>query len=213
MTREAIAKELIEGIQKYLESIKMKKEFKVGDRVRFRFDDTPKRTGVIADICHASNPITIAVKDAEGVIYTAIPSYLKKVKDKQPKLLPFNLDEALAGKAVVTRDGTPIVKFYQDGDSALVNFPYRGTDGQATHEYTGMGTYHEDGKKDHRDLFMKPEPKKKKTYWVNVYSDMVSNEKAPIKRDFYIGCEHYNTKEEAYAKRGAMSIKTIKIKL
>ena len=79
---------------------------------------------------------------------------------------PFNLQEALAGKPVVTRDGAKVTSF--------VIFPvkkyslYGMIEGRgAPDNFTELGQFWGNGTPSYNDLFMASE---KKEGWVNVYS-------------------------------------------
>ena len=117
------------------------------------------------------------------------------------QLKPFNLEQALAGAPVVTRNGRPIVelKYLQtssklavvrkEPDDKLISYfvPCDGKLG-ATIDYT-------------TDLFMAPT---KKEGWVNIYNPSSKNLNG-------VSGFAYNSREEAVANRGSGCITTIKI--
>lgn len=88
-----------------------------------------------------------------------------KVKVTQ-SLIPFNLERALAGDPVVTRDRRKVIRTNcTDIDVrrpvvVLIEYDDRLT------AYTLTGCYRVDGREDNYDLFMAP---KIKTYWVNIW--------------------------------------------
>lgn len=101
-------------------------------------------------------------------------------------LKPFNLERALAGEPVVTRDGTETVKNIIDcgfgSNPVIVEF----NDGDETHTYSRVGKFYKHGTECRLDLFMAPV---EKTVWVNVYQE----EKGGI----ITGVSTYSTKKEA----------------
>ena len=85
------------------------------------------------------------------------------VKDK---MIKFDLEKALAGEKVVTRDGrevTQIHKFDISDDN-----PIFGVISDKVFSYVDTGEYHHDKRESAHDLFMAP---KKLSGFVNVYSD------------------------------------------
>jgi hypothetical protein len=83
----------------------------------------------------------------------------------EKELIPFNLERALAGDPIVTRDGRKVLQ--------IAYFPIAAKDNQIValiehNEY--LSHYHRDGsyysEKSAEDLFM---AQKTKTYWVNIY--------------------------------------------
>ena len=114
---------------------------------------------------------------------------------------PFNLEQALAGAPVVTRNGCPIVelKYLQttgnlavvrkEDDEKLISYfvPCNGKLGE-TIEYT-------------TDLFMAPA---KKEGWVNIYHP-------PVKNLNGVSWFAYNSREEAIANQASGYIATAKI--
>jgi hypothetical protein len=77
---------------------------------------------------------------------------------------PFNLERALAGDPVVTRDGRPVTQL------TLFNIPGRfplvGVVDNSNESWTPTGLFCVNGKTSYFDLFMAP---KKRTVWVNLY--------------------------------------------
>jgi hypothetical protein len=82
-------------------------------------------------------------------------------------MIAFNLERALAGEPVITRNGDEVyelVKF-----DSLKNYPIVGVIGNLLYRWTidGKEFSHHSGKSS-LDLFMKP---KENALWVNVYKD------------------------------------------
>ena len=78
---------------------------------------------------------------------------------------PFNLEEALAGKPVVTRQGIPVTQIVHFKN---VNNRYEifGVLNNEIESWTILGEYNKSLNNHARDIFMLPE---KKSIWVNVY--------------------------------------------
>lgn len=107
---------------------------------------------------------------------------------------PFNLDEAKAGKPLVTRDGRKArfiahvpecridwrLQAYIDGDEFIRSFNENGV-------YNGVGNL---------DLFMASE---KRTGWINIYPNKLT------------GKEIFETENEAFVRRTRDAIATIRI--
>lgn len=77
---------------------------------------------------------------------------------------PFNLEAALKGEKVVTRDGrevTQLVKF-----DAMEIYPLKGVMNRQVHAWTEKGEFNNEVREHNYDLFMAP---KEVTLWVNVY--------------------------------------------
>lgn len=115
---------------------------------------------------------------------------------------PFNLQEALAGKPVVTRDGRKVTEIYHFKTGTSVYSVHACIDG-CIREYTQRGTYYETGNGSDFDLFME-EPVVEG--WVNILctSDGILRVSSTV----------YATKELALANICAHScnyVKTIKI--
>jgi hypothetical protein len=87
-----------------------------------------------------------------------------------PKLLPFNLERALAGDPVVYRDGTPVIEVtrFKSGNvlKPVISLANRGV----TVSHYETGTVYVAVASGH-DLFMAAKTKTKKV-WVNLYGDM-----------------------------------------
>ena len=82
---------------------------------------------------------------------------------------PFNLEEAIQGKPLVTRDGRKILDFhYFEPISKSNRYPIQAiTDGcNVLKGFTLDGKYKYNTEESNNDLFMYEEPK---TYYVNVY--------------------------------------------
>ena len=109
---------------------------------------------------------------------------------------PFDLEKALAGAKVVTRDGrevTQLTKFDVRGD-----FPLTGIIQNQRESFKLNGKY-SDHIESHYDLFMAPQ---KQSIWVNVYS----SEKGKL------FCLTYYSKQEANKSQSSANfIKTIEI--
>ena len=81
------------------------------------------------------------------------------------KLEKFNLERALAGEPVITRDGkevTQLVKF----DAPEANYALRGVIDGEIKSWTTDGRFATFSENSPKDLFMKP---KENAIWVNVY--------------------------------------------
>ena len=78
---------------------------------------------------------------------------------------PFNLEEALAGKPVVTRDGRKVTELYLF-KTANSSYPLRVCIDKDIKDYTDRGTYYAKDTTSEHDLFME-EPIIES--WVNVY--------------------------------------------
>jgi hypothetical protein len=76
----------------------------------------------------------------------------------------FNLERALAGEPVITRDGRPVTQLtlFEIGG----NFPLKGVVDRNFGTFTKTGSFHENRENHPWDLFMAPE---KKFIWVNIY--------------------------------------------
>jgi len=80
---------------------------------------------------------------------------------------PFDLEAALAGEPVVTRDGRP-VKIAGYNPDANENTRIIGWIGSCSYVWYDKGSYW-NGATDDKDLFMAEKPKIKKEGWVNIY--------------------------------------------
>ena len=87
-----------------------------------------------------------------------------KQKQKESKMKPFNLEEALAGKPVRTRDGQVVSELHRFKSQDL-DEPLAGIVDDSVHCWTLAGEYFENGITNF-DLFMAVE---KKQCWKNVY--------------------------------------------
>jgi hypothetical protein len=109
----------------------------------------------------------------------------------------FNLERALAGEPVCTRDGnevTQLVKF--DIDSS---YNVHGVINRNAECFKIDGRYKDDGLSN-KDLFMKPI---ENAIWVNVYKDYNGK--------LFAGCSYDSEKEAVEAIGGYPKIRTIKI--
>lgn len=113
---------------------------------------------------------------------------------------PFNLEEALNGAKVITRDGrfvTQLIKFNADEKETLY-----GVVGKEIASWKDDGRWGE--KEHHIDLFMFVEPVR---IWVNIFKRYNGN-------DIYVGGNRYKSKEDAINsldKNDPDYIKTIEI--
>lgn len=77
----------------------------------------------------------------------------------------FNLEEALKGEAVITREGTPIIEIFKM--KTVADYPVLVVNRDGFPRcYTEQGKYYLDDDENPEDLFMAPEFK---TMWANVY--------------------------------------------
>ena len=85
-----------------------------------------------------------------------------------PKLLPFNLEQALAGAQVVTRDGRPVLGITDFSvHTPNLEYPIVGIIGSSTQSFTKNGVFHLAEKQTCFDLFLvEPEPKRVVAYHV-----------------------------------------------
>src|SRR5271165_532339 len=85
---------------------------------------------------------------------------------------PFNLNEALAGAKVVTRNGKPVTEFklFSLVDDSETQ-PLRVVVGGYIEAYTAEGKYYASATESEYDLFMEV---KTATKWINVYKTWVS---------------------------------------
>ena len=89
---------------------------------------------------------------------------------------PFNLEEALAGKPVVTRDGRKVSEFYHFKTQTTPYSVSAVIDG-SRYGYSIDGRYHPSDESN-LDLFMRPE---KRSFWTNIYPwGVTSNESKEI---------------------------------
>lgn len=106
---------------------------------------------------------------------------------------PFNLEQALAGKPVVTRDGRPVTQlhlFKVDNPFPLCGL----TENNRIHQWSENGKQFLEGD-NAGDLFMASE---KKSGWINIYPMCCSP-------------SFYSSKKEAIAKSNNSLVKTIYI--
>jgi hypothetical protein len=78
---------------------------------------------------------------------------------------PFNLEEALSGKPVVTRQGLPVTKIVHF-ENTHNDYQLFGVVDNQIESWTIQGKYYKIYDSHNKDLFMLPE---KKSIWVNVY--------------------------------------------
>ena len=114
------------------------------------------------------------------------------------KTKPFNLEEALNGAKVVTRDGREVRQLTKF--EGLDNYSLVGVLGGKLTTWTKQGEYYQSEEESHADLFLAVEPQ---SIWVNVLK---------INGQIGLGAIGY-TKEEAKMKNIHMDkyIKTIEI--
>jgi hypothetical protein len=91
----------------------------------------------------------------------------RKDSDVPAGLKPFNLERALAGDPVVTRDGREVTQLIVFNIDYQMTYPVHGVCNKDIMQWTKEGKWTVSRREPtNTDLFMKP---KKKTYWVNVY--------------------------------------------
>lgn len=121
------------------------------------------------------------------------------------KLRPFSLEQALAGKAVYTRNGIPVTQLHNfDAPKNDDNQTLYGVLNNRTESWSISGRYYDDRTECISDLFMGPE---KHERWVNIHR---FNLAAPSTA---IGISIYTSKEEALksAASGSTIVATIPI--
>jgi DNA-directed RNA polymerase subunit E'/Rpb7 len=109
----------------------------------------------------------------------------------------FNLERALAGEPVITRDGkevTQLVKF----DAPAANYALRGVIDGEIKSWTSDGRFATFSENSPKDIFMKP---KENAIWVNAYFGESGNL-------FIIG---FSSEEEAIKAKNGNYVKTVKI--
>jgi hypothetical protein len=82
----------------------------------------------------------------------------------------FNLQDALAGKPVVTRNGTPAEVFQDKEGDLFVVVKNRVVDKQVF-QITKTGRFYDDGNESPLDILMASE---KRTIWLNLYENTTS---------------------------------------
>ena len=113
----------------------------------------------------------------------------------------FNLERALAGEPVITRDGREVTQLAQfdmkQGKQCLI-----GVLDYDLERWTVEGNYFLNKTEAQGDLFMKP---KENAVWVNIYKD--------IDGRLYVGRDSYCSEADAKSEGGALYnyVKTIKI--
>lgn len=102
----------------------------------------------------------------------------------EQKLIPFDLERALAGDPVQTRAGIAFTQAHKFD----TNNPYclAGVVGGEVRRYTKEGFFYSNGAVSNLDLFMAP---KVREYWVNVWKGTT-----PL-NSLYLGVEHESEKE------------------
>ena len=179
-------------IKQNKEDMEMKKVFMNGDDRDYLLDR-------LEDILHDNH--CLEYKDE------ICNSLCKYITSDNRELKPFNLEAALAGKSVCTRDGRKarIIcfdrKFYHDGYNYPIVAMVNDNDNELVHAYTqdGLLVGNMEGE---LDLMMLPE---KKEGWVNIYNRY----SAELTSDGYF----YFTKEEALSniENDGTYVKTIKM--
>ena len=112
---------------------------------------------------------------------------VKQESIKEANMKPFNLEQALAGKPVITRDGTPVTEIYHF-KTTTEKQPVVGIIGGSVCSFTETGHFYPDKEYSKNDLLMEVE---KKTVWINLYQ---YNENNKVK----VGTLNtYNSKESA----------------
>jgi hypothetical protein len=113
----------------------------------------------------------------------------------------FNLEKALAGEPVVTRDGRPVTQLTLFEIES--NFPLKGVVDRNFSTWTKKGFFH-DVKKDHPyNLFMYEE---KKSVWINVYQGNYSKHLSVVAH-----CSLEQAIEHKSPHNGFTYIKTVEI--
>jgi hypothetical protein len=59
----------------------------------------------------------------------------------QPALIPFNLEKALSGAALITRDGRPVTSFRRIKNPTQIRYPFEAHVGSGFFCFTEQGTY------------------------------------------------------------------------
>lgn len=114
---------------------------------------------------------------------------------------PFNLQEAIEGKPLVTRDGRKVLNFHYFRDSKAKHTIIALVENELENylHYYSNGTFLK-LEESHYDLFMYEEPKK---YFVNVYKNSWGN--------VTTGCVTHESRALAIKHRGENYINTIEI--
>lgn len=120
-------------------------------------------------------------------------------QEKQTKLIPFDLEKAINGEPLITRDGRNVDEFYYFKTSKS-NQPLKAVINGTIYEYSLDGKYVTEIICNH-DLFMKPKVLK---CWVNIFSDG---------KKIWIGGAHWDNEKDAkcFAENINNYIKTIRI--
>lgn len=100
---------------------------------------------------------------------------------------PFNLEEALAGKPVVTKDGTKVEEIVAFRSSSISQYPVMAVINGGIETYTREGYYHNDRREHPKDLCMAPETQEA---WVNIFRGALTGKAR-------CGNYHYETEQEA----------------
>lgn len=87
---------------------------------------------------------------------------------------PFDLDRALAGEAVETRDGRKVteLKLFQEIERPVAAVIEKGR----ILSWSKSGKYYNEGEESHIDLFMSPKPKVIRYLWVNKSTGLLLHE-------------------------------------
>ena len=117
------------------------------------------------------------------------------------KLKPFDLEAALRGEPVVTRDEKPVTQVTKFNTNS--HYPIVAVIDKKLEFFTENGHYHPDGKTNSSDLFMAIEIVKKEG-WINLYQSDCETLSA-------ITSHCHKTKEEAKKNSLPNCIATIKI--
>lgn len=121
----------------------------------------------------------------------------------------FNLNDALAGHPVVTRNGRKVTQlhlFYNITDK----YSLYGVIGDDLHVFTENGSFFDDGEKSELDLFMESLYKDNDTQFINLYKDRVTGEifagqklyssEQDAKNNVWNNAEYYTTTEVTIGK-------------
>lgn len=133
--------------------------------------------------------------------FEGIMEIMNKEKTKMKQLKPFNLEQALAGAPVVTRNGLPIVEIQYLQTSGQVAAVRQEKDEKLITYLIPTGGRHSDKYEYVSDLFMDPI---KKEGWINLYPSYVADSVVCS------SCVHHS-QQEAKDKAEIGVIATVKI--
>ncbi len=87
---------------------------------------------------------------------------------------PFNLERAIAGDPLVTRDGREVKEFHYFSHASATLEPVRAVVGGSVYGYEPDGSYLSKGHVHCHDLFM---ASKSRTFYVNIYEERLASYK------------------------------------